>query len=335
MRFIQTAVDRGAPAFAIAECPAPAAGPDEAVISVRCFGLNRADLLQARGNLDPSPLRLRVFPGDGKAEARSLDAAVDRRGSLVERIEDARAIRGRDAAPLVDDVEHRESVAHAERELDRRVARRILDCIRQQVVDDRAQPLGVAGHRGGRELRIERDHARERGEPLLADDAADDVGHCDRTEGRGFHRARLVICEEVLDQLLQAERVVANDAHDVVLLGRKLPADAVAQQLGALAHRRERRLELVRDVTQEARLLLLEIGKAAPQPFEALADVAQILRAGDLDRVAEIRAAHTADREIELANRAASYELAMGALYWKFKSRCYFEYRDLQLLSSR
>ena len=90
-------------------------------------------------------------------------------------------------------------------------------------------------------------------------DAAHDVGQCDRAERRRFHRARLVVREQVLDQLLQRQRVVAHDAHDLVLLGRQLAADVVAQQLGAFAHGGQRRLELVRDVAQETRLLLLEL----------------------------------------------------------------------------
>ncbi len=95
-----------------------------------------------------------------------------------------------------------------------------------------------------------------------------------------LHRARLMVGEQVLDQLLQRQRVLAHDAHDVALLGRQLAADVVAQQLRALAHGGERRLELVRDVAQETRLLLLELRQPAAQPFEPLADVAQVLRTG-------------------------------------------------------
>src|SRR6478752_1212425 len=67
---------------------------------------------------------------------------------------------------------------------------------------------------------------------------------------------------------------------------------------GAFAHRGKRRLELVRDVAQKSCLLLLEIGQPAAQPVEPLADVAQILRSGNLDRVREVRAAHLPNREV-------------------------------------
>jgi len=36
------------------------------------------------------------------------------------------------------------------------------------------------------------------------------------------------------------------------------------------------------------------------------------------------------DYEIALVNKATNYELAMGALYWKFKSKCYFRYIQLK-----
>ena len=85
---------------------------------------------------------------------------------------------------------------------------------------------------------------------------------------------------------------------------RQLAADVVAQELGAFAHRGERRLELVRDVPQEPVLLLLELGQPRAQPFEALAEVAQVLRPVDFDRVREVGGAHLADRLVELPDRA-------------------------------
>ena len=84
----------------------------------------------------------------------------------------------------------------------------------------------------------------------------------------------------------------------------ELAADLVAQQLGALAHRGERRLELVRDVAQEAVLLLLELGEPHAQPFEPLPEVAQVLRAVDVHGLREVGGAHLPDRLVELADRA-------------------------------
>ena len=148
------------------------------------------------------------------------------------------------------------------------------------------------------------DHPRERGELVLAHDAAHDVGQLHRPDRRRLHRARLVVREQVLDQLLQRQRVLADDAHDVLLLRRQRAADVVAQELGAFAHRGQRRLELVRDVAQEAVLLLLEIGQPGPQPLEPLPEVAQVLRSVDLDRMGEVGGAQLADRLVELADRS-------------------------------
>ncbi len=161
----------------------------------------------------------------------------------------------------------------------------------------------VTNHDHGGETGVERDHPRDGRELLLAQHAADDVGQRDRTERGRFERARLVVREEILDQLLQRQCVLAHDAHDLVLLRRQPAADVVAQELRALAHGSERRLELVRHVAQEPRLLLLELVQARTQPFEPLADVAQVLRTVHFDCVSEIGRAHLADRLVELANR--------------------------------
>jgi len=197
-----------------------------------------------------------------------------------------------------------QQLPYADGEFDRRVAGRIFDGVRQEVVDDRAQFVRVADHDGGPHFRLERDHPRQRGQPLFLHHPAHDVGECDRTQRCRFHRACLMIGEQVLDQLLQRQRVVPDDAHDVVLFGRQLAAHIVAQQLRALAHRGERRLELVRHVPQESVLLLFEVREARAQPLEPLPEVAQVLRSVAFDAVSEVRRAHAPDREIHLANRA-------------------------------
>ncbi len=59
----------------------------------------------------------------------------------------------------------------------------------------------------------------------------------------------------------------------------------------------------MRQVAQESVLLRLQIGEPLAQPFEPLAEVAQILRAADADRLREVRAAQQADRAVELGDR--------------------------------
>jgi hypothetical protein len=77
----------------------------------------------------------------------------------------------------------------------------------------------------------------------------------------------------------------------------------VAQQLRALAHGGERRLQLVRHVAQEAVLLGLDLREAAPQPVEALPQNLQVLGAAHADGPYEVGRAELADRGVELGDR--------------------------------
>ena len=135
---------------------------------------------------------------------------------------------------------------------------------------------------------------------MLAQHAPHHVGHGNRPHRLRLHRARLMVGEEVLDQLLQRQRVLADDAHDLALRRRQRAPDVVAQELRSFAHRRERRLELVRHMPQEPVLLLLEIVQPPAQPFEPLAEVAQVLRSVDFDLVREVRGAQPPYRLVEL-----------------------------------
>src|SRR4030095_13621885 len=193
-------------------------------------------------------------------------------------------------------------------ERDRARARRILDRIRYEIVDDRADLLGVADDQRWFQFRFERDHSRERRELVLLDDAAQYIGQQHRAERLRLHRAGLMVGEQILDQLLQRQRVLADDANDLALLGCELAANVVAEQLDTLAHRGQRCLQLMRDMAQEAVLLLLEIGQPRAQPFETLADVAQVLRSVDLDPMREVRRAHLPDRLVELPDRAGDQD---------------------------
>ena len=255
-------------------------------------------------NFDSPAVRQRILAGDREPQTRALDAAFDGGPALVERIEDALALLRVDAGTAIDDVEHGEPLLRAERNHDRRRARRILDRIRHEVVDDRAHLVGIADDLRGHELLVEGHHPRKRRELVLAQHALHHVLHRHGPHRLRLHRARLVVGEEILDQLLQRQRVLADDAHDLPLFRRQLAADVVAQELRAFAHRGERRLELVRDVPQEPVLLLFEIGQARAQPFEALPEVAQVLRSVHFDPVREVGGAHPADRLVELPNRA-------------------------------
>jgi len=74
--------------------------------------------------------------------------------------------------------------------------------------------------------------------------------------------------------------------------------DLVVQQLGALADRRERRLQLVRDVAQKPVLLRLELLEPPRSQSRPAAEVAQVLGSAHGDRLGEIGAAELRTRYI-------------------------------------
>ena len=58
-------------------------------------------------------------------------------------------------------------------------------------------------------------------------------------------RFMLLVGQQIFDQALQGNRVVANDAYDIGLLRRHLSDDAVDEKFRSLTHRCQRRLQLV------------------------------------------------------------------------------------------
>ena len=81
--------------------------------------------------------------------------------------------------------------------------------------------------------------------------------------------------QQVLDELLQLDAVVAQDARDLLLLAVELADRAVEQQLRAFADVRERRLQLVRHVAQELVLLVRRVLEAHAQPLELAAEASR------------------------------------------------------------
>ena len=98
-------------------------------------------------------------------------------------------------------------------------------------------------------------------------DAAHDIAQLDdlgvEVGGLRVHRA---VVEQALDQLPQLDGVLLQDTRDLALLGIQVSDHARGQQVRAFAQRRERGLQLVRDVLQEARLLRLEGDEARAPP---------------------------------------------------------------------
>ena len=111
--------------------------------------------------------------------------------------------------------------------------------------------------------------------------------------------------QQVLDELLQLDAVVAQDARHFLLLDVELADGAVEQELGAFADVRERRLELVRHVPQELVLLVRRLLEPMAQPLELAAERLDVVRAADGDRPAEVAFAELADRAVDLPQRPA------------------------------
>ena len=258
----------------------------------------------AAHEVDGAAVRLHAFGDDGQADAGAADRAALRPPPLIERLEDPIAVVGVHAGAVVADV-HDEIVAlHSRADVDRAAARRELDRVRQQVLEHELELAFVGEHvdRADRELQLDllvRQH-----EPMLAQHAED---HRLQLELRQLERRRVRLPgaerQEVLDELLQLDAVVAQDARHFLLLDVERADGAVEQQLRAFANVRERRLELVRHVAQELVLLVGRFFEPMAQPFELAAERFDVVRSADGDRPAEVAFAELANRAVDLAHR--------------------------------
>src|SRR5258705_7463984 len=113
-----------------------------------------------------------------------------------------------------------------------------------------------------------------------------------------------MIVEQALDQLLQLHALLLQDSDDFELARRKRTGSAFGEQLGSFAKRRQRRFQLVRYVSQEQALLLLELDQTLTQPIEPAAQVFQIRRPAHPDVAFELTRAEAPDRLVELADRS-------------------------------
>jgi hypothetical protein len=116
-------------------------------------------------------------------------------------------------------------------------------------------------------------------------------------------RLPLAVGEQVLDQALQPQAVIPQDAGHLALLRRE-PADrALHEQLGALADVRERGLELVRHVPEEPVALVGDLEQPLPQPLELPSQRLQVGGPPDRDRTGELAVADAGDRGVDFAER--------------------------------
>ena len=228
-------------------------------------------------------MRLGELARDGEAEAGAFDAAARLGAAAEEGVEDRVALLRRHAGPGIDHVDHRlraRLAAGARGDRDGAAAGVNLTALPSRLsriersfsgsastvdlVQVERQRLRLGAHRQLVRARHLAHQRVERDRPRLE-------------RSRGVQRALVV--EQVLDQPLQLDAVVAHDGDHLALRRRERPADLVVEQLRALAQRGERRLQLVGQVAQEAVLLRLELGQPAAQPVEALAERLQVLGA--------------------------------------------------------
>ena len=161
----------------------------------------------------------------------------------------------------------------------------------RQVVD-----IHIEAHalRQQRQLLVLDDLLDQRPQPELADLEADAAAGLPGAE-----------TQQVLDHALQAQAVLAQDAGDLALRHLQLAHGAVHQQFGALADIRQRRLQFVRHVAQEAVAFLRQLEQPQAQPFQLTAQALQIGRSADGDGPVQRAAAQFADGAVDLPQRPA------------------------------
>src|SRR5258706_98287 len=256
-------------------------------------------------DVDAAVMGLGDLARDRKPESGALDAPARFGASAEKRLEDGVAFLRRHPRPGIDDLDDRLAAVGARKDRDGAATRRELHRVAEQIVENRAQLLRVRFH--DRLLDLEDEvlafgaHRQLVPAHRLRHQGVERDG-ARQQRGRGVHGALVV--QQVLDQPLQLEAVVAHDGDHLALRRSERPRNAVGQQLRALAQRGERGFELVGKVAQEAVLLRLHLGEAPAQPVEALAQGLQVLGAAHGDRTREIRAAELPDGSVELRDRA-------------------------------
>src|SRR5690606_20851345 len=241
---------------------------------------------------------------DRAAGPRPVPARVVLRLALLERLGDLLFLAPGDPGTRVLCVDRRVAVPLAQGERDAPSRRRVLDRVGKQIVEHYSKLVLVSPDAYRGEVLVDRDLLRGGRDPVRRDDGGGELVERDRFDHLqiGHDLLRLRELQEVLDQLLQIHAVRADDRRDLGLF-RQLLVQALREELRALPDGRERRLELVRYVSQERQLLVLELLDAAPQPVELAAERLDVAGAADLDRIVELARAEAAKLPANVAHR--------------------------------
>src|SRR5882724_11468809 len=225
-----------------------------------------------------------VFPDDGETEAGAFDGAGIFRAALIKRFEYPAPILGKNAGALVHDVDYDVRPASAQLHANRAPGGGEFDRVRKQVVRDRFHLvlIGFYVEFGGGQVQAEvLGSHRQR---MLLGDARHEALQIElRERQRRSVELRAVVTEQILDQLLQAQRVLSQDTRNFELAGRHFSGDFVRKQFHPFTQRRQRRLEFMGNVTQESRFLLFQVEQAQAQPVELPAERFQVGRTIDGD----------------------------------------------------
>ena len=122
------------------------------------------------------------------------------------------ALLGGNAGALIDDVQHGKSFAFRQFDMNAALARGELDGIGDQIVNHYPQLVGVSFYQQGRQLALEANGARGSHQAMRAQYLG--AHHVERDRLRvnaARGKARLLVIDQFLDELLQAAAVLVDD----------------------------------------------------------------------------------------------------------------------------
>ena len=250
-------------------------------------------------------------PGhDGQAEAGAGAARLRPPSERQKRSKSSLGVVGRQAGAVVAYLEADRPVLARGADADRGPGRRVDERVAQQVGEDLAQLVGVAGD-GDPLLDTTVDLAVGRGRARVVDRVADEAAEVD-LDVRGVRD--LVEAgegQEIFHEHAHARRLLLDAPHRLLDVGG-LAGGAHAEELGVAADRGQRRAQLVRGVGEELAQAVLARLARGERPLEAVehrverdAEAADLgARVGRLDAVRQVaagdragRVAHAVERE--------------------------------------
>src|SRR4030095_1190804 len=160
---------------------------------------------------------LRILAGDGEPETCTLHMSLVAGASLVKRLENALALVGIDAWPVVSDFERDLGAVARDADQDLAVGRRVLHCVRQQVVHQDTELSLVALQNRWCDQAVDRQSLCGSHQALPIEGAAYHFVQRHLLAPRAFDSRYVSASElqQVLDQALQLHAAVAQDMCDL------------------------------------------------------------------------------------------------------------------------